>query len=208
LNLKGFLRKLFRRTVAVIITVNLVTFGYFAWPKGYTALDLQNAGIQTVITAAKDAIIPGEIYELDSDRSIVQAILRLDAQLYSQSTGRLVPVGHWKAYVITGELARYISHKTGAFAFTYWGAKVIYFLDVPSANNLLVIAHEFVHVLQAEDDKRIANLPKIVAEYEAEFISRGTVGLLSGITLAGYPVHDISTLEKIQALKHLAELGV
>lgn len=204
-----FLKKIIRTAVSLILVFNIGVFGYIAAPTGMTAREVANSGIVTVSAAVKDAITPGEIYEVDLLRPTVQAIIRLDTQLYSQNVGHLVNITHpWKAYVITGDLARKIMLEMHALAFTDFMNGRIIFLAVPGVNPAQIIAHEFTHVLQAEDSLRIVKIPRISSEYEAEVISRIVTSFLDGLSLPSYPIHKISKFEKLQVRKYLAITGL
>jgi hypothetical protein len=194
-------KRFVRSLVAIVLAANIGVFGYMAWPSNGSL-----GGMPVVLTAVRDAITPGEIYRLDIDRDIVQSIIHLDIALYSRHEGHLVTVEQnlWHAYVVTGDLAREISRETGAYAFTDFIHGTIVFLDISGTNYPLIIAHEFIHVLQAEDGMRIMLIPRIVSEYEAEVASRTVVSLLPGIAMKSYPVHDLSKLEKLQVRKYLA----
>lgn len=202
------MRKIFNGIVALIVAANIVLFGFVAWPTGIGVTGAIG-GMPLVAAVAKDSIVRGGIYELDQDTTQVQAILRLDEQLYSTRHEHLVTIKPgWKSYIITGELARKISHKTGAFAFTDPLHRIVIFLAINGTNPMLIISHEFTHVLQAEDSFRIMFLTKTEAEYEAEVTSRFVTTLLSGLPMPTYPIHGISKFEKLQVRKYLASLGL
>ncbi len=202
------IHKIARTTIAFILTLNIIIFGYIAWPTGMTSLEIESSGMQVVIAAVNDAITAGEIYKLDIDRPVIQSIIRLDSNIYSQAVGHLVlPKDNWKAYVITGEFARKLENETHSLAFTDSLNRVIIFLAVPGANPAQIISHEFIHVLQTDDDFRIIGLPRVEAEYEAELVSRMTVSLLP-VTLQTYPVYGISKIEKLKIRKYLALNGL
>lgn len=208
--MNDLIKRILHQAVVFILIFNIGVFGYMAAPGGTTAVDLAKSGLPVVLRAAEDVITPGEIYELDVSRPIVQALIRLDEQLYSSRVDHLVKVSPgWKAYVITGDLAREISHKTSSYAFTDVLNHRIIFLAVGGMPPMLTISHEFTHVLQAEDSFRIILIPRIVAEYEAEIISRSVVGMLADLGLPNtYPVHGISWIEKLEVRKYLARQGL
>lgn len=199
------IHKIARTVISLILSVNIIIFGFIAWPAGITARDLKHSGMPVVIAAVRDIITPGEIYELDTDQAVVKAVIYLDVALYSQTRGHLVALHpDWKTYVITGDLARQIMRKTHAFAFTDPINHIIIFLAVSGADPKGIISHEFVHALQTEDGIRLAQIPRLLAEYEAEFISRIVVSLTPGLEFETYPVHHISKLEKLEIRKYLA----
>lgn len=202
----GIIKKIIHSVVAAILVVNIGVFGYMAWPTGNTAVALKHSGISVVIKAAENKITQGDIYALDTDRQFVEAILRLDAQIYSREQNKLIPINleEWHPYVITGELARVLLHKTKAYAFTNSENHVIIFLDVPGADPELIIAHEFTHVLQVNAGM-IPGMSILLAEYEAELNSRTVVMALSDFPpVKAWPVRDISVFEKLAVVKYLA----
>lgn len=198
----GILKKI----AALALAVNLGIFTYLAWPMGYSTSELAASGMPVVARAAQSVVTPGEIYRLDRDRPIVQTLIRLDIQLYSQHIGHIVMARpDWKTYVITGDLAQKLSSEFGVYAFTNPLRRVIIFFAVPGADPMTIIAHEYTHVLQTEDSMRLLSIPKINAEYEAEILSRTVVGFLSDLSLPKtYPIHKISKVEKLQVRKYLA----
>ena len=195
-----------KKITALILTINIAIFGYFAWPTSYSTVGIANSGLPVVARAAQEASVSGSVYRLDRDAIPIQAIIRLDLQFYEQSAGHVVIVHPgWRAYVVTGDLAQELTAKFHKFAFTDPINRVIIFFAVHGVDPMVTIAHEYTHVIQAEDNMRLFALPRIVAEYEAEVISRSTVGLLFGLSLpTTYPVHSTSTIENLQVRKYLA----
>lgn len=154
--------------------------------------------------------LSGSIRQVDSESDDVILIKGLVSQLYSHQRRKLVQFDDesWTYIVINGDKARYLMRKSHAFAWTDFANKVVVLLDIPGANRWAVMAHEFTHVMQAEDGRSIWTEDRVYLEYQAEVNARTIMGVLENHPFPrSVDTVKFSFYERVMIVKYLKHNG-